>query len=147
MGIIPNKYGIGMPHMFAQNGCLVHIYLDGSVLISHGGVEMGQGLHTKMLQVVSTELGIPMSRIRVADTSNDKVPNAIPTGGSTAADLNGNALRNACQQLMAFGSRVNLKGHRGATVLQRGQRLLRNQGGGQGRQTGCWTEWDLQLAS
>merc|ERR1712213_268722 len=70
------------------------------VLISHGGVEMGQGLHTKMLQVVSTELGIPMSSIRVADTSNDKVPNAIPTGGSTAADLNGNALRNACQQLM-----------------------------------------------
>ena len=129
--IIPNKYGIGMPNMFAHNGCLVHIYLDGSVLISHGGVEMGQGLHTKMLQVVSTELGVPMSRIRVADTSNDKVPNAIPTGGSTAADLNGNALRNACQQLMerlapiraaaggdkapwemvvgmAFGSRVNL---------------------------------------
>merc|ERR1719187_1077581 len=129
--VIPNKYGVGMPHMFAHNGCLVHIYLDGSVLISHGGVEMGQGLHTKMLQVVSTELGIPMSRIRVADTSNDKVPNAIPTGGSTAADLNGNALRNARQQLMerlapiraaaggdkapwemgvgmAFGSRVNL---------------------------------------
>ena len=54
--------------MYAQNGCLVHIYLDGSVLINHAGIEMGQGLHTKMLQVVSTELGVPMSRIRVADT-------------------------------------------------------------------------------
>ena len=129
--ILPNKYGIGVPNMYAQNGCLVHIYLDGSVLISHGGVEMGQGLHTKMLQVVSTELGVPMSRIRVADSSNDKVPNAMPTGGSTGADLNGNALRDACQQIMArlapiraaaggdkapwemvvgmaFGSRINL---------------------------------------
>ena len=98
--ILPNKYGIGMSPMLAQNGCLVHIYLDGSVTISHGGVEMGQGLHTKMVQVVSTELGVPMSRIRVADTCNDKVPNGIPTGGSSGADLNGNALRDACKQLL-----------------------------------------------
>ena len=127
--LIPNKYGIGLPAAYAQNGAMVHIYLDGSVLISHGGVECGQGLHTKMLQVVATELGIPMDRVRMADSSNDKVPNPIPTGGSSAADLNGPALRDACQQLMerlapfraaqekvpwemlvqmAFGSRVNL---------------------------------------
>ena len=127
--LIPNKYGVGMPQMFAQNGALVHVYLDGSVLINHGGVEMGQGLHTKMMQIVSTEFGIPMTRIRVSDSSNDKVPNAIPTGGSSGTDLNGNALRDACQQIMArlapfreanekapwemlvgmaFGTRVNL---------------------------------------
>jgi len=127
--LIPNKYGIGLPGMFAQNGALVHVYLDGSVLISHGGTEMGQGLHTKMIQIVATELGLPINRIKVADSSNDKVPNAIPTGGSTGADLNGNALRDACQQIMermaplraaaekapwemlvqmAFGSRINL---------------------------------------
>ena len=99
--LIPNSMGIGMPQSFAQNGALVHIYLDGSVLINHGGVEMGQGLHTKMLQIVSTELGIPMTRIRVSDSTNDKVPNPIPTGGSSGADLNGNALRDACQQIMA----------------------------------------------
>ena len=142
--ILPNKYGIGMSPMLAQNGCLVHIYLDGSVTISHGGVEMGQGLHTKMVQVVSTELGVPMSRIRVADTCNDKVPNGIPTGGSSGADLNGNALRDACKQLlerlapiraihpagdkapweqvvgMAFGSRINLSavGHYGVPPEQ-----------------------------
>ena len=76
--ILSNKYGIEIPVMFAHNGCLVHIFLDGSVLISHGGIEMGQGLHTKMLQVVSTELGVPMTRIRVANTSNDKVPLVLP---------------------------------------------------------------------
>ena len=127
--VIPNKYGVGMPQMFAQNGALVHIYLDGSVLISHGGVECGQGLHTKMIQIVAHELGIPMEKIRVSESANDKVPNPIPTGGSSAADLNGNALRDACVQInerlspfregnpkapwemivgMAFGSRVNL---------------------------------------
>jgi len=127
--LIPNKYGVGMPSAIAQNGALVHIYVDGSVLISHGGVECGQGLHTKMLQIVAHELGIPIDKIRVSESANDKVPNPIPTGGSSAADLNGNALRDACAQIndrlvplregfpkatwemivgMAFGSRVNL---------------------------------------
>jgi len=130
--VIPNKYGVGMPQMFAQNGALVHIYLDGSVLISHGGIECGQGLHTKMLQIVSLELGIPMNRIHVSESANDKVPNPIPTGGSSAADLNGNALVDACTQIndrlksfkeahpkapwemivgMAFASRVNLSAY------------------------------------
>jgi len=127
--VIPNKYGVGMGQMFAQNGALVHIYVDGSVLISHAGIECGQGLHTKMLQVVAHELNIPIEKIRVSESANDKVPNPIPTGGSSAADLNGNALRDACAQInerlnpfreanskapwemivgMAFGSRVNL---------------------------------------
>ena len=97
--IVPNKYGIGMAQMFTFQGALVNIYLDGSILISHGGIEMGQGLHTKMVQVVSHELGVPMDKIRISESANDKVPNPMMTGGSTGADLSGNALRNACQQL------------------------------------------------
>jgi xanthine dehydrogenase molybdopterin-binding subunit B len=130
--LIPNKYGLGMPQMFSQGFALVHVFLDGSVMINHAGVECGQGLHTKMLQIVATELGIPMSRITVSDSANDKVPNPIPTGGSSTADLNGNALKDACKQIMdrlasfraanekapwemlvgmAFASRVNLSSY------------------------------------
>ena len=72
---------------------------DGSVLINHGGTEMGQGLHTKMLQVAATALGVPLSTVRLAPTRTDKVPNTSATAASSGADLNGGAVKNACEQI------------------------------------------------
>jgi len=75
-----------------QAGALVLVYLDGTVLLAHGGVEMGQGLHTKMIQVVSGGLGVPADLVHVRETSTDKVANASPTAGSFSSDLNGMAV-------------------------------------------------------
>jgi xanthine dehydrogenase large subunit len=79
----------------------VHVYKDGSVLINHGGTEMGQGLHTKMLQVAATALGLPIERVRLAPTRTDKVPNTSATAASSGADLNGAAVKDACDQTFA----------------------------------------------
>ncbi|MCB5168416.1 xanthine dehydrogenase molybdopterin binding subunit [Streptomyces bambusae] len=94
------KFGISFNlTAFNQGGALVLIYKDGSVLINHGGTEMGQGLHTKMLQVAATTLGIPLPKVRLAPTRTDKVPNTSATAASAGADLNGAAVKNACEQL------------------------------------------------
>ncbi|MFJ9366849.1 xanthine dehydrogenase molybdopterin binding subunit [Nocardia sp. NPDC101769] len=94
------KFGISFNMTaFNQAGALVLIYKDGSVLINHGGTEMGQGLHTKMLQVAATTLGIPLDKVRLAPTRTDKVPNTSATAASSGADLNGAAVKNACEQL------------------------------------------------
>ncbi|MGW5821887.1 xanthine dehydrogenase molybdopterin binding subunit [Streptomyces noursei] len=94
------KFGISFNlTAFNQGGALVLIYKDGSVLINHGGTEMGQGLHTKMLQVAATSLGIPLHKVRLAPTRTDKVPNTSATAASAGADLNGAAVKNACEQL------------------------------------------------
>ncbi|MFJ8074123.1 xanthine dehydrogenase molybdopterin binding subunit [Streptomyces sp. NPDC096176] len=94
------KFGISFNlTAFNQSGALVLIYKDGSVLINHGGTEMGQGLHTKMLQVAATTLGIPLHKVRLAPTRTDKVPNTSATAASSGADLNGAAVKNACEQL------------------------------------------------
>ncbi|MEU8137345.1 xanthine dehydrogenase molybdopterin binding subunit [Streptodolium elevatio] len=96
------KFGISFNlTAFNQAGALVLIYKDGSVLINHGGTEMGQGLHTKMLQVAATTLGIPLHKVRLAPTRTDKVPNTSATAASSGADLNGAAVKNACEQLRA----------------------------------------------
>ncbi|MFI9507971.1 xanthine dehydrogenase molybdopterin binding subunit [Nocardia sp. NPDC052566] len=96
------KFGISFNlTAFNQGGALVLIYKDGSVLITHGGTEMGQGLHTKMLQVAATTLGIPLHKVRLAPTRTDKVPNTSATAASSGADLNGAAVKNACEQLRA----------------------------------------------
>lgn len=96
------KFGISFNlTAFNQAGALVLIYKDGSVLINHGGTEMGQGLHTKMLQVAATTLGIPLHKVRLAPTRTDKVPNTSATAASSGADLNGGAVKNACEQLRA----------------------------------------------
>uniref|UniRef100_A0A673LCF9 Xanthine dehydrogenase/oxidase n=1 Tax=Sinocyclocheilus rhinocerous TaxID=307959 RepID=A0A673LCF9_9TELE len=84
----------------AQAGALVHVYSDGSVLLTHGGTEMGQGLHTKMVQVASKTLGIPCSKIHITETSTNTVPNTSPTAASASSDLNGMAIYNACQTLL-----------------------------------------------
>ncbi|MFV0132044.1 xanthine dehydrogenase molybdopterin binding subunit [Streptomyces sp. HMX87] len=94
------KFGISFNlTAFNQGGALVLIYKDGSVLINHGGTEMGQGLHTKMMQVAATTLGIPLHKVRLAPTRTDKVPNTSATAASAGADLNGGAIKNACEQL------------------------------------------------
>ncbi|XP_050420003.1 xanthine dehydrogenase isoform X2 [Adelges cooleyi] len=104
---IPTMYGIayaGHSKFLNQAGVLLHVYLDGSVLLAHGGVEMGQGLHTKMIQVASRGLGIPPGMIHIKETSTDKVANMSPTAGSFSSDLNGMAVlddifQNACEVL------------------------------------------------
>ncbi len=100
LAITPVKFGISFNlTAFNQAGALVHVYRDGSVLINHGGTEMGQGLHTKMLQVAASSLGVPLHRVRLAPTRTDKVPNTSATSASTGADLNGGAVKNACEQI------------------------------------------------
>jgi xanthine dehydrogenase large subunit len=100
LAITPVKFGISFNlTAFNQAGALVLVYKDGSVLINHGGTEMGQGLHTKMLQVAATTLGIPLARVRLAPTRTDKVPNTSATAASSGADLNGGAVKNACAQI------------------------------------------------
>jgi xanthine dehydrogenase large subunit len=94
------KFGISFNlTAFNQAGALVHVYKDGSVLVNHGGTEMGQGLHTKMLQVAATTLGVPLDKVRLAPTRTDKVPNTSATAASSGADLNGGAVKNACEQI------------------------------------------------
>lgn len=101
IAIIPTMFGISFTfRTYNQAGALVHIFHgDGSVLISHGGVEMGQGLHTKVCQVAATELGIPLEKVFISETATDKVPNASPTAASSSSDLYGMAVKRACEQL------------------------------------------------
>ena len=100
LAVTPVKFGISFNlTTYNQAGALVHIYKDGSVLINHGGTEMGQGLHTKMVQVAATTLGVPLATVRLAPTRTDKVPNTSATAASSGADLNGGAVKNACEQL------------------------------------------------
>ncbi|WP_107705681.1 xanthine dehydrogenase molybdopterin binding subunit [Nocardioides allogilvus] len=102
LAVTPVKFGISFNFTsFNQAGALVHVYKDGSVLINHGGTEMGQGLHTKMLQVAATTLGIPLAKVRIAPTRTDKVPNTSATAASSSSDLNGGAVKDACEQILA----------------------------------------------
>lgn len=100
IALVPTKYGIafGVLHL-NQAGALINIYGDGSVLLTHGGVEIGQGLHTKMLQCAARALDIPIELIHIAETATDKVPNTSATAASVGSDLNGMAVINACEKL------------------------------------------------
>jgi xanthine dehydrogenase molybdopterin binding subunit len=100
IAITPVKFGISftLKH-YNQAGALVLIYADGSVQVNHGGTEMGQGLHTKILGVAMRELGLPVSSIRLMHTRTDKVPNTSATAASSGSDLNGMAVADACRQL------------------------------------------------
>jgi xanthine dehydrogenase molybdopterin binding subunit/xanthine dehydrogenase small subunit len=100
LAVTPVKFGISFT--LSQNnqaGAYVVVYTDGSVQVNHGGTEMGQGLHTKMLGVVIRELGLPAENIRLMTTSTDKVPNTSATAASSGADLNGAAVAAACVTL------------------------------------------------
>ena len=96
IALTPVKFGISfnMVH-YNQAGALVHIYTDGSVLVNHGGTEMGQGLHTKVAQVVANELGIGLAHVRSTATDTSKVPNTSATAASSGSDLNGKAAQDA----------------------------------------------------
>lgn len=100
LALTPVKFGIAfnVTH-FNQAGALVHIYTDGSILVNHGGTEMGQGLNTKVAQVVAHELGIGFGRVRVTATDTSKVANTSATAASTGTDLNGKAAQDAARQL------------------------------------------------
>ncbi len=102
LAVTPVKFGVSFTNTpMNQAGALVLIYQDGSVGLNHGGTEMGQGLFTKMLQVAATTLGVPMTRLRATPTATDKVPNTSPTAASSGSDLNGQAVRAACETLKA----------------------------------------------
>ncbi|MFT2090798.1 xanthine dehydrogenase molybdopterin binding subunit [Paraglaciecola sp. 2405UD69-4] len=97
LALTPIKFGISFTAKHLnQAGALLHIYTDGSIQVSHGGTEMGQGLHTKIGQIVANEFGLPLSHIEVTSTRTDKVPNTSPTAASSGTDLNGKAAQNAC---------------------------------------------------
>jgi xanthine dehydrogenase large subunit len=100
LALTPLKFGISfnVAH-FNQAGALVHVYVDGSILVNHGGTEMGQGLNTKVAQVVAHELGVPLTRVRCTATDTDKVANTSATAASTGADLNGKAAQDAARQI------------------------------------------------
>ena len=100
LALSPVKFGISfnVAH-FNQAGALVHVYTDGSVLVNHGGTEMGQGLNTKVAQVVAHELGIGFERVRCSATDTHKVANTSATAASTGADLNGKAAQDAARQI------------------------------------------------
>lgn len=101
ISLVPTNFGISYTVQFLnQAGALVHVYTDGSVLLSHGGTEMGQGLHTKMIQVAANCLKIPLNKIHIAETGTDKVPNTSATAASCGSDLNGMAILDACTKIL-----------------------------------------------
>ena len=100
LAITPVKFGISFNKVqYNQAGALVLIYTDGSIQLNHGGTEMGQGLHTKMIQVAAKALGVKVERLRMMHTSTDKVPNTSATAASSGSDLNGQAVKDACKTL------------------------------------------------
>jgi xanthine dehydrogenase/oxidase len=100
LAIVPTKFGISFTALFLnQAGALVHIYHDGSILVAHGGTEMGQGLHTKMTQIAAEALQVPLESVFISDTATNTVANSSSTAASASSDLNGYAIYNACEQL------------------------------------------------
>jgi len=100
IALSPVKYGIGYSKKSMNQGAaLLVIYSDGSIHLNHGGTEMGQGLNTKVAQLVAAEFGLPLARVRATAAATDKVPNASPTSGSTGTDLNGAAAVDAAQRI------------------------------------------------
>ncbi|MCK0168926.1 xanthine dehydrogenase molybdopterin binding subunit [Jannaschia sp. S6380] len=100
IALTPVKFGISftLTHL-NQAGALVHVYADGSIHLNHGGTEMGQGLHSKVRQVAADRFGCDIARVKVTATDTGKVPNTSATAASSGADLNGMAVRAACDTL------------------------------------------------
>jgi xanthine dehydrogenase large subunit len=102
LALTPVKFGISFTAtLFNQAGALVHVYTDGSVLVNHGGTEMGQGLHTKVAQIVASELGLPLHRVLSSASDTARVPNASATAASSGTDLNGRAAQYAARNVRA----------------------------------------------
>ena len=100
LALTPVKFGISFTATFMnQAGALVNVYSDGSVQVNHGGTEMGQGLFTKVAQVVADELGVDLHRVVVTASDTSKVPNASPTAASSGTDLNAKAAQLAAREI------------------------------------------------
>ncbi|UMM09807.1 xanthine dehydrogenase molybdopterin binding subunit [Gluconobacter frateurii] len=100
IALTPVKFGISFTAThYNQAGALVHVYTDGSVQVNHGGTEMGQGLHTKMVQIAMREFGLTSDRVRITATTTGKVPNTSATAASSGADLNGMAVLDAITKI------------------------------------------------
>src|SRR5258706_7742408 len=114
IALTPLKFGISfnVKHL-NQAGALVHVYSDGSILVNHGGTEMGQGLNTKVAQVVAHELGVAFERVRVTATDTQKVANASATAASTGSDLNGKAAQDAARQIRERLAALAVRRHGG----------------------------------
>lgn len=107
IALTPVKFGISFNAThYNQAGALVQVYTDGSVLLNHGGTEMGQGLHTKVRQIVAQVFGLPVGQVRITATDTSKVPNTSATAASSGTDLNGKAAEAAAlrirERLAAF---------------------------------------------
>ncbi|MEM7491570.1 MAG: molybdopterin cofactor-binding domain-containing protein, partial [Pseudomonadota bacterium] len=100
LALTPVKFGISftLTHL-NQAGALVHVYADGSIHLNHGGTEMGQGLHSKVAQVAADRFGCDIARVKVTATDTGKVPNTSATAASSGADLNGMAVKAACDTI------------------------------------------------
>ncbi|THD73262.1 xanthine dehydrogenase molybdopterin binding subunit [Thalassobius vesicularis] len=96
----PVKFGISftLTHL-NQAGALVHVYQDGSIHLNHGGTEMGQGLFQKVAQVAASRFGVGMGAVRITATDTSKVPNTSATAASSGSDLNGMAVKAACDKI------------------------------------------------
>ncbi|TKZ19300.1 xanthine dehydrogenase molybdopterin binding subunit [Shimia litoralis] len=102
IALTPVKFGISFTATwYNQAGALVHIYNDGSIHLNHGGTEMGQGLNTKIAQIVADALQVDFDTIKITKTTTEKVPNTSATAASSGSDLNGMAALDACNQLKA----------------------------------------------
>jgi xanthine dehydrogenase large subunit len=101
IALTPVKFGISFTATwYNQAGALLHIYRDGSIHLNHGGTEMGQGLFTKVAQVVAGAFKCDLKNIRITATATDKVPNTSATAASSGSDLNGMAALDACNQII-----------------------------------------------
>lgn len=97
LALTPVKFGISFnATLYNQAGALIHIYSDGTVLVNHGGTEMGQGLYSKIRQIVAHEFSIPLADVRFSATDTSRVPNTSATAASSGTDLNGKAAQAAC---------------------------------------------------
>lgn len=102
IALTPVKFGISFTAKhYNQAGALVHVYSDGSIHLNHGGTEMGQGLFTKVAQVVAQEFQVPLDTIKITATTTAKVPNTSATAASSGSDLNGMAAQDAVRQIKA----------------------------------------------
>jgi xanthine dehydrogenase large subunit len=128
LALTPVKFGISFTAKHLnQAGALVHVYTDGSIQANHGGTEMGQGLHTKISQIVANEFGVSLSDVDITSTRTDKVPNTSPTAASSGTDLNGKAVQNACiiiKQRLAEFFAEQVGGDKSAVVFADNQLCL-----------------------
>jgi xanthine dehydrogenase molybdopterin binding subunit len=96
LALTPAKFGISFTTTFLnQAGALVNVYTDGTILVNHGGTEMGQGLNTKIQQIAATEFGVSIEKVKVNATNTSKIPNTSATAASSGSDMNGMAVKNA----------------------------------------------------